>query len=273
MKFDVELVGKIGSMALIAKQAQIPDYTRIARLSRELKPGYIWVTSGATEIGRLDYLRRHGRELEGKMEDVKADYSAEGQSILMSTYRQYVDPRYSIRQVLVEHQHFNDPLKREFLKSLLLRCKEQNAIPIVNYNDAVCAEENRKMEIQALLSAHKKVVECVDNDETAAQIACLVKAETLLILTSTDGIYKDLKKGELVEEIGGKDVCEVLENIDYYKGFCSGVSRAGANGAGAKLEYIKDAVKQGTKVIIANGKYSIKEVLSGAVPATRICVR
>ena len=47
----------------------------------------------------------------------------------------------------------------------------------------------------------------------------------------------------------------------------------GANGAGAKLEYIKDAVKQGTKVIIANGKYSIKEVLSGAVPATRICVR
>ena len=78
MKFDVELVGKIGSMALIAKQAQIPDYTRIARLSGELKPGYIWVTSGATEIGRLDYIRRHGRELEGKMEDVKADYSAEG---------------------------------------------------------------------------------------------------------------------------------------------------------------------------------------------------
>ena len=76
-----------------------------------------------------------------------------------------------------------------------------------------------------------------------------------------------------MEEIGGKDVCEVLENIDYYKGFCSGASRAGANGAGAKLEYIKDAVKQGTKVIIANGKYSIKEVLSGAVPATRICVR
>ncbi len=273
MKFDVELVGKIGSMALIAKQAQIPDYTRIARLSGELKPGYIWVTSGATEIGRLDYIRRHGRELEGKMEDVKADYSAEGQSILMSTYRQYVDPKYSIRQVLVEHQHFNDPVKREFLKSILLRCKKQGAIPIVNYNDAVCAEENRKMEIQALLSSRKKVVECVDNDETAAQIACLVKAETLLILTSTDGIYKDIKTGELVEEIGGKDVDEVLQNIDYYKGFCSGASRAGANGAGAKLEYIKDAVKQGTKVIIANGKYSIREVLSGEVPATRIGVR
>ena len=273
MKFDVELVGKIGSMALIDKAAQLPDYTRIARLSAELKPSYIWVTSGATEIGRLDYMRRHGKELEGATEDVKADYAAEGQSILMSTYRQYVDPKYSIRQVLIEHQHFNDPVKREFLKALLLRCKAQNAVPIVNYNDAVCAEENRKMEIQALLSKNKKVVEGVDNDETAAQIACLVKAETLLILTSTDGIYKDMKTGELIEEISGKDTFELLENIEYYKKFCSGASRAGANGAKAKLEYIKDAAANGTKVIIANGKYSIKEILSGNVPATRIGIR
>lgn len=273
MKFDVELVGKIGSMALIDKEAQLPDYTRIARLCTELKPGFIWVTSGATEIGRLDYMRRSGKELEGRKEDVKADYAAEGQSVLMATYRQYVDPKYSIRQVLVEHQHFNDPVKREFLKSLLLRCKDQNAIPIVNYNDAVCAEENRKWEIQTLMSKNKKVVECVDNDETAAQIACLVKAETLLILTSTDGIYKDMKSGELIEEISGKNAEELLANIEYSKAFCSGASRAGANGAKAKLEYVKDAAAQGTKVIIANARYSIKEILSGAVPATRIGIR
>lgn len=273
MKFDVELVGKIGSMALIAKNAQIPDYTRIARLSGELRPGWIWVTSGATEIGRLDYIRRNGKELSGSIEEVKADYSAEGQSILMATYRQYVDPKYAIRQVLIEHQHFNDPEKREFLKALLLRCKEQNAIPIVNYNDAVCAEENRKMEIRALQTEHKKVVEGVDNDETAAQIACLVRAETLLILTSADGIYKDIKTGELIEEISGKNAEELIANIDNAKKYCSGASREGANGARAKLEYIKDAAAQGTKVIIANGKYSVKEILAGAVPATRIGIR
>lgn len=39
MKFDVELVGKIGSMALIDKKDNMIDYTRVARLSRELKPG------------------------------------------------------------------------------------------------------------------------------------------------------------------------------------------------------------------------------------------
>ena len=272
--FDVELVGKIGSMALIHKESNMLDYTLIARLSSELKPGYIWVTSGAAETGRLDYIKRNGKELKGSPEDVKTDYAAQGQSIIMSTYRQYVDSKYSIRQVLVEHQHFNDEQKREHLKSMLLRCKEQNAIPIINYNDAISTEESRRFEIQSLRKKSKKVVECVDNDETASQIACLVKAETLLILTSADGIYRDSNNPEtLIEEISGKDVTEVLQNITECENYCNGASRVGANGAKAKLEYVKEAVKIGSKVIIASAKYSIKDILSGKAKATRIGVR
>ena len=207
MKFDISLVGKIGSMALIDKASNILDYTLIARLSSELKPGYIWVTSGATETGRLDYIKRTGKELKGNSEDIKTDYSAQGQAILMSTYRQYIDSKYSLRQVLVEHQHFNDPQKREHLKAMLLRAKEQNAIPIINYNDAVSTEESRRFEIKSLKSKTDKVVECVDNDETASQIACLVKAKTLLIYTSAEGIYRESNNPEtLIEEITGKAV-------------------------------------------------------------------
>lgn len=274
MKFDIELVGKIGSMALINKENNILDYTLIARLSSELKPGYIWVTSGAAETGRLDYIKRNGKELKGAPEDVKTDYSAQGQAILMSTYRQYIDAKYSLRQVLVEHQHFNDEQKREHLRTMLLRAKEQNAIPIINYNDAISTEESRRFEIQSLKNKKTKVVECVDNDETASQIACLVKAKTLLILTSADGIYKDSKNPDtLIEEISGKDVYEVLENINVCENYCNGASRVGANGARAKLEYVKDAVKIGTKVIIASAKYSIKDILSGNAKATRIGVK
>lgn len=274
MNFDVELVGKIGSMALINKENNILDYTLIARLSSELKPGYVWITSGAVETGRLDYISRNGKELKGNSEEVKTDYSAQGQSILMSTYRQYIDSKYSIRQVLVEHQHFNDDKKREHLRQMLIRATKQNAIPIVNYNDAISTEESRRMEIQSLKSKNKKVVECVDNDETASQIACLVRAKTLLILTSADGIYKDSKNpNTLIEEISGKDVYEVLENITVCENYCNGASRAGANGAKAKLEYVKDAVSFGTKVIIASAKYSIKDLLSGQAKATRIGVR
>ena len=58
----------------------------------ELKPGMIWVTSGATEIGRLDYIRRTGKELTGDPEQDKTDYAAQGQSILMQNYRQFIAP-------------------------------------------------------------------------------------------------------------------------------------------------------------------------------------
>lgn len=269
MIFDTELVGKIGSMALIDARDRIIDYTRVARISRELKPGYIWVSSGATEIGRLDFLARNGKELTG--ESAKTDYAAQGQTILMNTYREFIDPAYSVRQVLVEHQHFNDEKKSEHLRALLLRCREQNAIPIVNYNDAVSNEENRRMEIMALAHEKPHVFECVDNDETASRIACLVHARTLLIFTGVDGIYTDPENPEtLVREISGKDVYELLDNIEEHKKFCSGASRAGANGARAKLEYVKEAAAQGTTVYIANAAYSIQSVLSESVPCTKI---
>ena len=95
-----------------------------------------------------------------------------------------------------------------------------------------------------------------------------------MILTSADGIYKDSKNPDtLIEEISGATVSEVLDNITLCENYCNGASRAGANGAKAKLEYIKDAVKIGTKVTIANAKYSIKDILSGKARATRIGVR
>ncbi len=274
MAFDIELVGKIGSMALINKEYNDMDYNILARISRELKPGYIWVTSGATEIGRLDYIHRTGGELEGPDSDIKTDYAAQGQSILMSSYRMYVDGRYSVRQFLVEHQHFNDPAKREHLKAALLRCPAQKAIPIINYNDPVSYEENRKMEIQALRAKNAKVVECIDNDETASQIACLVKPKYLLILSSVDGIYTDVKdKTTLVHNIDGATPDEVIGHIEYYQNFCDGASRKGANGARMKLEYVKEPVKLGTTVFIANSRYSIKDILDGKAPSTKISVR
>jgi len=274
MKFDTELVGKIGSMALIDKQSNMLDYTLIARLSQELKPGYVWVSSGAAEIGRLDYIRRTGRELTGSDEEIKTDYAAQGQSILMETYRRFVDPKYSLRQVLVEHQHFNDEQKREHLRALLLRATREDAIPIINYNDAVSQEECRKMEIRSLTKDHDKVVECVDNDETAAQVALLLRARNLIIFTSVDGIYRDPHDPKtLIPEITAPDAATLIEKIDKYKTYCEGASRKGANGAKAKLEYIKEAAANGTKVFIANAAYRIQDVLSGNAPCTYVSIQ
>ncbi|MBQ5850735.1 MAG: uridylate kinase [Lachnospiraceae bacterium] len=276
-KFDIEMVGKVGSMALIRKEDHDLDYNIFSRIGNELRPGMIWISSGAVEIGRLDYMQRNGGQtlMDDGSDDSKTDYSAQGQSILMQNYRNFISPNYSVRQILVEHQHFNDMVKREHIKNMLLRCVKQNAIPIVNYNDAVSCEENRQMELAYIRSNRGgRIVECIDNDETAAVITGLVKARLFVILTSVDGIYKDIHDpSSLITEIGGKDADEVIENIHETQKFCFGASRAGAGGAEAKLGFAIEPVKQGTTVIIANAKCKLSEVIQGTVPRTVIGVR
>ncbi|MGI6169146.1 MAG: uridylate kinase [Christensenellales bacterium] len=272
--FDFDLVGKIGSMALIRRDDNDIDYNIFSRMGRELRPGMIWVSSGATEIGRLDYMRRQQGELIGDLDDIKADYAAQGQAILIENYRRFIPQKYGVRQVLVEHQHFNDPEKREFLRRLFIRAAQQNAIPIVNYNDSVSFEENRKMELNRYMQSGDHVVECIDNDETAAVITSLVRSRLLLILTSVEGIYRDASDpSTLVREVGGKDINEVLDNIRQLEQSCVGSSRPGANGARAKLAYVSEPVKQGTKVIIGHARHKISDLISGGAPCTVIGVR
>ncbi len=271
MDYTFELVGKIGSMALIRREDQDIDYNIFSRLGSELRPGMIWVTSGATEIGRLDYIKRTGCELCGDPEQDKADYSSQGQAILMQTYRQFVRPEFGIRQILVEHPHFNDPEKREHIRQLLIRSARQKTIPIVNYNDPVSDEENRKMELAARRERGDEVHECVDNDETAAVIARLVKARTLVLLTSTEGIYQSPgDPSTLVRDVTGADFQTVEKQVRELQKSCVGASRIGANGARAKLEYALECVRGGTTVIIGHARHHLSDLTEGRVPCTRI---
>lgn len=271
MSYRFELVGKIGSMALIRPEDRDMDYNIFSRLGAELRPGMIWVTSGATEIGRLDYMKRTGCELCGDPEQDKADYSAQGQAVLMQTYRQFVRPEYGIRQILVEHTHFNDPEKREHILALLERAARQKTIPIINYNDPVSDEENRKMELAARRRQGEEVHECVDNDETAAVIANLVHAKTLVLMTSTEGIYREPGKPEtLVRDVMEGDIETLEKKIRTLQEGCVGASRAGANGARAKLEYALSCARNGTTVVIGHARHHISDLVEGRVPCTRI---
>ena len=274
MDYTFDLVGKIGSMALIRKEDQDIDYNIFSRLGAELRPGMIWVTSGATEIGRLDYIKRTGCELCGDPEQDKADYSAQGQAILMQNYRQFVRPEYGIRQILVEHPHFNDPEKREHIRQLLIRSARQKTIPIVNYNDPVSDEENRKMELVARRERGDEVHECVDNDETAAVIARLVRARTLVLMTSTEGIYQvPGDPSTLVRDVTAATFEEVEKQVRLLQQSCVGASRAGANGARAKLEYALECVRGGTTVIIGHARHRLSDLTEGRVPCTRIGIQ
>lgn len=267
----IDVVGKIGSMAMIRPEDFDINYNTLSRICAELRPGMVWVTSGATEIGRLDHIKRTGQELP-RSDESKADYAAQGQAILMNSYRQFLPPEYGLRQLLVEHQHFNDPEKREHIRRLLFRAAEQRAVPVVNYNDPVSDEENRKMELAHLRASRQEdVFECVDNDETAAVIAGLVNARTLIILTSTEGIYLDPKDPRtLVGEVYAGSEAELIEKVRELQSHCHGASRAGANGAYAKLEYILGPARNGTTVRIGHARHRLSDLLNDRVPHTRI---
>ena len=272
VSFDA--VVKIGSMALIRKEDNDLDYNIISRLAHDLRPGYILVSSGAAEIGRIDYRKRNGSELKGDLEEIKTDYSSQGQAILMGLYRDFVDPKYSVRQVLVEHSHFNEPEKAEHLRRLFFRAANQNAIPIVNYNDPVSNEETRRFEIASLRKKEcGDVVECVDNDETAVVVSRLVGAKQLVILTSTQGIYRDPKDAStLIEEVRGSCAEEIDAKIDEMLAYCQGASRAGANGARAKLLFAKRALEYGMDVVIASAAHRLADIMGGSVRCTRLLI-
>ena len=93
-------------------------------------------------------------------------------------------------------------------------------------------------------------------------------------MTGVNGIYKDKDdENTFINEICGKDIYETLSAVEYYQNFCDGASRAGANGARAKLEYIKEPLKNGTTVFIANSIYGINDIIEGRVPSTKIYTR
>jgi glutamate 5-kinase len=127
------------------------------------------------------------------------------------------------------------------------------------------------MELTNLRQSHDGVVECIDNDETAAVIATLVKARRLLILTSVEGIYLDpADPSTLVERITGSDAEEVAAEIKRLQDHCEGASRRGAGGARAKLDFCGEPVRAGAEVIIGHAKYRISDLIEGRAPCTRI---
>ena len=79
-------------------------------------------------------------------------------------------------------------------------------------------------------------------------------------------------KFTLISILTGKDIEEVRLKVYDLMSHCSGASRAGANGARAKLAFALRAVEEGTNVVIGHARYHIQDLLSGKVPCTRLGV-
>jgi glutamate 5-kinase len=126
--------------------------------------------------------------------------------------------------------------------------QEGDIIPIVNENDSVAIEELR----------------VGDNDMLSARVAELLGAQTLVLLTTVDGLLD--QNDQLIEKVG---------NLDEVAGLVRDESgKFSIGGMASKLQAVGYATKAGIEVMIANGRKpeQLADLLAGNGSATRFSV-
>ncbi len=142
---------------------------QVAKLSLE---GFeiIWVTSGA--IASAVERTQRGASERSLVE--KQALSAIGQPLLMDLYNLSLQAVGLIgAQILLTYEDMGDATRRGNLEITLNKLLEWKVVPILNENDAVATEE----------------IKFGDNDSLSAKVACMMKADRLVILTDVEGLY------------------------------------------------------------------------------------
>jgi glutamate 5-kinase len=128
------------------------------------------VTSGSIAAG----FRRLGYAQRPKAIAAKQAAAAVGQGLLMEEYTRYLLERgYISAQILLTRGDFTDKRRYDNAFRALDELLNAGAIPIINENDTTSIEELR----------------FGDNDTLSAQVAAMIHADLLLILTDIDGLY------------------------------------------------------------------------------------
>lgn len=234
MKTKELIVIKIGSNVLTDDKGRLSQKS-FRKLAEQIKIFYkhdkkiIIVSSGAIACGS----EKLGINYQMRTIPQKQGAAAVGQTLLINYYQKFLK---SIRigQILLtadclKNKHHAENITNTFNE--LLRMK---VIPIVNENDSVVIDE----------------IKFGDNDILSAQVACLVKAQKLIILTDLDGLYdKNPHKNpdaKLIKEV--KKITPAILKLADGSG-----SYKGTGGMLSKLNAAKLATKNGVETYIANG--------------------
>ncbi len=244
------IVVKIGSSSITTDLGEVNE-TAIAKLCAEISEQIgngnqiVIVTSGAIAAG----VEATGqfRKRPSDIETLQAIASV-GQPKLMRVYGKWL-ARFGLvlGQILLAPNDFSD--RRQYLQArkTIGRLLELGVVPIINENDAIADEEIR----------------FGDNDRLAALVAHMIKADQLILLTDTAGLYSAdhsfNRNVSLIEEI--QEISKELEAVASSSG-----SEVGSGGMASKLAAAKIASWSGIKVVICDSKRSsvLADAISGA---------
>ncbi len=229
---------KIGTSVLTAggKQLSAPRLVDLARQLSELhaeKIQLILVSSGAIAAGRQEL----GYPNLPKQVPAKQMLAAVGQPRLMAMYEQYFEGYgVHVAQILLTRADLADRHGYLNARATLEALLDQGIIPIINENDTVATEEIR----------------FGDNDHLSAQVANLIEADLLILLTDQQGLYTadpaiDIN-AKLISEVGPEPF-----STELWQSVGGSISGLGTGGMVTKLQAADLARHGGTSVVIAQG--------------------
>jgi glutamate 5-kinase len=231
------VVVKVGS-SLLASRTSGLQLDRIERLADELCAikstgrDVLLVSSGAILSG----VQKLGLSSYPKSLPLKQAAAAVGQSRLMWAYEKAFERLdVNVAQILLTHQDLAD--RRRFLNArhTLSALLNHGVLPIINENDTVSVEEIR----------------FGDNDTLAAEVAHLVDADLLIILSDVDGVFTDdPRRNASATRI--PLIAEISAEIERLAGGAS--KEEGTGGMATKIQAAKKVAAYGVATLIMNGQ-------------------
>jgi glutamate 5-kinase len=190
------------------------------------------VSSGAIAAG----MKKLGLKQRPKDIRLKQAAAAAGQAALMWTYEKaFTDRGKKVAQVLLTSDDLSDRRRYINAKNTLFTLFAYGVIPIINENDTVATDEIR----------------FGDNDQLASQVAALIEADRLVILSDVDGLYSDDPKTSPGARLI-RTVSEITPEMEAKAGAAG--SEYGTGGMYSKLLAADRAMRAGIAVSIINGK-------------------
>ena len=231
------IVVKIGSSLFVDPETGTLDRSWLEALADDINELHrdgkeiVVVSSGAVSLGR--------RELglgpkKTRVEDNQAAAAA-GQILLAHAYKEILGSRgMTVAQVLLildDSENRKRYLNAVNTLTTLIRAR---AVPVVNENDTVATEELRYG----------------DNDQLAGQVAQMISADCLVVLSDVDGLYdRDPQQDPAATHIPQVDRIDA----DLFAMAGGPGSRHGSGGMRTKLEAARIAVSAGCHVVITTG--------------------
>jgi glutamate 5-kinase len=252
LKKAKRIVVKVGSRVLVDATGK-PDHERIYTLVSDIARMHdagcemILVSSGAIAAG-IEALGMTKRP--AALPDLQMA-AAVGQTRLMSLYSHLFGQKHiKVGQILLTNDIFQNEERRANAQNTLLNLITHRIVPIINENDTVATEE----------------IKFGDNDLLAALVSILIRADVLILLSTTDGLKDDA--GERVPFV--EQVSADILALD--KGKNGELSTGGMK---SKLMSAGQAAAANIPVVIADGQTDgiIQAILGGVDTGTLIVHR